>query len=348
MKASGLYDAVQRYRTLSTDRIRSLPIAIIMPHGGCNCRCIMCDIWKGNKDARQLSEADIAGLTGTLKRFRTRQVVMSGGEALLNPAFFSFCDMLRKLGIRITLLSAGLTLQRYAGELTEKTDDLIISLDGDGALHDQIRNIPGAFEKIQKGIAALRSLRPGYKITARTVIQRNNFRRWGAIIDTARALSVDQISFLPADVSSHAFNREMPWGADRQNDILLSKDELPLLRSVIDTLLGDYADLFDRHFIAEAPEKIEDIYHYYAAWHGISDFPYKKCNAPWVSTVIEADGTVRPCFFHASLGNIKEQRLDEILNSNEAIGFRKSLDIGTNPVCVRCVCHLNLHPLDRL
>jgi MoaA/NifB/PqqE/SkfB family radical SAM enzyme len=308
----------------------------------------MCDIWKGNKNARQLSQADIGGLLDTLKRFRTRQVVMSGGEALLNPAFFSFCDMLRKLRIKITLLSAGLTLERHARELTEKTDDLIISLDGDAALHDQIRNIPGAFEKIQKGIGALRSLRPGYKITGRTVIQRNNFREWAAIIAAARVLPLDQISFLPADVSSHAFNRETPWSSSRQKEILLSGEELPLLRSVVDSVLADDANLFDSGFIAESPEKIKDIYHYYAAWHGLSDFPYKKCNAPWVSAVIEADGTVRPCFFHESLGNIKEQRLDDILNSAKAVGFRKSLDVGTDPVCTRCVCHLNLHPLTRL
>ena len=75
-----------------------------------------------------------------------------------------------------------------------------------------------------------------------------------------------------------------------------------------------------------------------------NDFPYKKCNAPWVSTVVEADGTVRPCFFHEPIGNIKEASLDNIINSETAIDFRKSLDVAKNETCLKCVCYLNLRP----
>jgi radical SAM protein with 4Fe4S-binding SPASM domain len=60
--------------------------------------------------------------------------------------------------------------------------------------------------------------------------------------------------------------------------------------------------------------------------------------------VVEADGTVRPCFFHAPLGNIREMPLSDILNSERAIRFRKDLDMDTDPICSRCVCYLNLRP----
>ena len=85
-----IYKTYNRYRTLQTDKISSLPIVILMPHSACNCRCVMCDIWKGNQNLKQLTENDIGALLGTLKKFGTHQVVMSGGEALLNPNFFSF------------------------------------------------------------------------------------------------------------------------------------------------------------------------------------------------------------------------------------------------------------------
>src|SRR4051812_15274409 len=98
-----LYQTYKRYRTLQTDTISSLPIVILMPHSACNCRCSMCDIWKGNHNLKQLEEADVQNLLRSLKRFGTRQVVMSGGEALLHPAFFSLCRMLRKEGIHVTL-----------------------------------------------------------------------------------------------------------------------------------------------------------------------------------------------------------------------------------------------------
>ncbi len=31
--------------------ITSLPILILYPHSRCNCRCVMCDIWKTNDTA---------------------------------------------------------------------------------------------------------------------------------------------------------------------------------------------------------------------------------------------------------------------------------------------------------
>jgi radical SAM protein with 4Fe4S-binding SPASM domain len=74
----------------------------------------------------------------------------------------------------------------------------------------------------------------------------------------------------------------------------------------------------------------------------MGDFPENHCNAPWVSTVIEADGTVRPCFFHRPLGNIHERPLETIINSDEAMAFRRQLDIKTDPICRQCVCTLYL------
>jgi MoaA/NifB/PqqE/SkfB family radical SAM enzyme len=54
---------------------------------------------------------------------------------------------------------------------------------------------------------------------------------------------------------------------------------------------------------------------------------------------------VRPCFFMESMGNIRDTPLNQILNSDEAIAFRKSLDTSGHPTCVKCVCSLNLSPL---
>jgi MoaA/NifB/PqqE/SkfB family radical SAM enzyme len=112
-----LYHTFRRYRTLQTDKISALPVVILMPHSACNCRCVMCDIWKDNKNLKQLTEKDIAGLLGSLKKFGTQQVLMSGGEALLNPNFFSFCEILNRENIKVTLLSTGITLEKHAEQI---------------------------------------------------------------------------------------------------------------------------------------------------------------------------------------------------------------------------------------
>jgi MoaA/NifB/PqqE/SkfB family radical SAM enzyme len=348
MPVQSLYQTYQRYRTLQTDKISALPVVILMPHSACNCRCVMCDIWKDNKNLKQLTEHDIIDLLASLKKLRTQQVVMSGGEALLNTNFFKLCQILKKENIKVSLLTTGLSIKNNAQLILEWVDDLIVSLDGDEAMHDAIRNIPNAFKKLKEGVEYIKALSPNYRITARTVIHRLNYRVWPAIIDEAKAMGIDQVSFLPADISSHAFNRQMAWSEPKQDEILLSKNELPELQSVVDHIITKYTTDFSARYIAESALRIQDIYNYYAAFYELNPFPYKKCNAPWVSTVVEADGSVRPCFFHEVIGNIRDNSLAEIVNSDEAIKFRKTLDMGTNPTCVKCVCTLNLSPTAKL
>lgn len=344
MSAPSLLHTYRRYRTLQTDRITALPIAILMPHSACNCRCVMCDIWKGNHNLRQLTEKDVEGLLGSLRRLGTRQVLLSGGEALLNPKFFELCAILKRESIRITLLSTGLGLSRHAVNILQWVDDVIVSLDGDEQLHDRIRNVPGAFRKLREGIRLLHGGRSDYRVTARTVIHRLNFRHLPAIIGAAEDMGLHQISFLPADVTSEAFNRPSGWDDARQHEILPSREEVPELLELLRQVVSGHPSFFTSRFIAESPEKFLRIGEYYRAIYGETAFPYKRCNAPWVSTVIEADGTVRPCFFLPAHGNIRENGLEAVLNSPEAIEFRRSLDMSLNPTCVRCVCSLYLPP----
>ncbi|MGZ3938530.1 MAG: radical SAM protein [Flavisolibacter sp.] len=313
-----------------------------MPHSACNCRCIMCDIWKGNRNLKQLSEEDIRGLLKSLKTLRTKQVVMSGGEALLNPNFFLLCELLKKEGLSITLLSTGLTIKKNADLILKWTDELIVSLDGDEETHDAIRNIAGAFAKVKEGIRYLKSENPGFRIMARTVIHRLNFRKWGAIIEAAKEIGFDSISFLPADVSSHAFNREMTWSEQRQLEVALNCEELSDFKVVLEDVVEAYANEIKTGFIVESEEKLWRLFTYYCAVQGLCEFPYKKCNAPWVSTVIEADGNVRPCFFHPPMGNIREHSLTEVLNGEVGMKFRRTLEMDENDTCKRCVCYLNL------
>src|ERR1700749_5044488 len=114
MQLQSLSHTYQRYRTLQTDKISALPVVILMPHSACNCRCVMCDIWKDNKNLKQLTEQDVSALLISLKKFGTQQVVMSGGEALLNTNFFKLCEILKKENIKVSLLTTGLSIKNNA------------------------------------------------------------------------------------------------------------------------------------------------------------------------------------------------------------------------------------------
>ena len=348
MKGLFLTDVISRYRTLKTNKIFSLPIVILMPHSRCNCRCVMCDIWKGNNNLQQLNESDIEKLLSSLKTLQTKLVVMSGGEALMHPNFFRLCDILRSYKIKITILSTGLLLKKYAEEIIAKTNGVIVSLDGSQAVHNKIRNIPDAFNKLKEGVRELKNLNIEYRVTARCVVQKANFKDLPNIVDAAKDIGLDQISFLNADVSTDAFNRPNLWEEKKVEEVRLSRDEVAQFKEIIENLINTHSLDFKSGFIAESPEKLQRFYNYYAAFHSLCDFPTVTCNAPWVSAVIEADGSVRPCFFHKIIGNIKNQELVEILNSENTITFRNNLDIKTNSICKKCVCSLNLSPLAKL
>jgi MoaA/NifB/PqqE/SkfB family radical SAM enzyme len=256
MTPASLYNTYQRYKTLHTNVISALPVVILMPHSACNCRCVMCDIWKDNKNLKQLTAADVTDLLASLKKFGTQHVVMSGGEALLNANFFTLCVILKNAGMKVSLLTTGLSIKNNADDLLKWVDDLIVSLDGDEALHDAIRNIPKAFKKLKEGVEYIKSLNPQYKITSRTVIHRLNFQNWQAIINEAKLMGIDQVSFLPADVSSYDFNRQTAWSEPKQHEILIDEKELPELQETIYYIINNNKALFDSGFIAESPLKI--------------------------------------------------------------------------------------------
>ena len=75
MIGQSIYQTYKRYRTLQTHRISALPIVILMPHSACNCKCVMCDIWKGNKNLKQLTRDDIKSLISSLKSLGTKLIV---------------------------------------------------------------------------------------------------------------------------------------------------------------------------------------------------------------------------------------------------------------------------------
>jgi Fe-coproporphyrin III synthase len=332
---------VKRLLTLYSHRIYSLPIVVLMPHSSCNCRCVMCDIWKANSEKRELSLDDLTKHVEAFQKLGVKEIVFSGGEALLHTNLWSLCKLLQALRIKLTLLTTGLLLEKHAENVVQHFDSIIISIDGSSMIHNRIRNIPNAYEKIANGINAIRDLDHDYKITARCVVQRHNFFDFVNTVTSAKKIGINQISFLPADISTQAFNHE-GLSVDRVQEIALSNAEVNELEKIIRDSFITLSSEYKEKFIAENPAKMLRIVQYYRAINGAGDFPRAICNAPWVSAVVESNGDVLPCFFHKPYGNIYDQDFAEVVNSKNAIAFRKNLDLDSDAVCKQCVCSLKL------
>jgi MoaA/NifB/PqqE/SkfB family radical SAM enzyme len=333
---------LKRLLNQATDRLYEMPVLVLMPHSRCNCRCVMCDIWKGNQDKREITTETLEKHLKSFKELNVKRVALSGGEALMHSNLWRFCELLRSAGIKISLLSTGLTLKQHAANIVTHCDDVIVSIDGPPKIHDAIRNIPNAFGKLAEGVKELKTIDQNFRVTGRTVIQKLNYRAFSAIIQAAGDIGLNQISFLGADVSSNAFNRPASWDDGRKAEVALNGEEIIELEKILHHAFSDFRKEFNTRFIAEKPEKLLDIARHYRALLGIAEFPQKKCNAPWVSAVVESNGDVLPCFFHNPYGNLNEKSFESIINGPEAIAFRKHLNVRKDPTCQRCVCSLHL------
>jgi MoaA/NifB/PqqE/SkfB family radical SAM enzyme len=112
-------------------------------------------------------------------------------------------------------------------------------------------------------------------------------------------------------------------------------------RCVIEHVLRTEAEAFASGFVTTGADRLRALPTYYAALNGAASFPTVQCNAPWVSAVIEANGAVRPCFFHDPVGNVRQKPFDAIMREDFP-GFRQVLDVARNDRCRRCVCSIKV------
>jgi Fe-coproporphyrin III synthase len=324
---------------LASHQIHALPVLVVFPHSQCNCRCVMCDIWR-IREAREVTPSDLEEQLASFRELGVRWVVFSGGEPQLNEKWSYLARIVRSAGSRVTLLTAGLLLKSQAEVIADGVDDVIVSLDGPPALHNAIRRIPDAFEQMSEGVKALRQIRPEMPVRARCTVQKANHRALRAVVQSAKEIGLTSASFLAADLTSSAFNRPEGWQPDRVNRVALLPEEVDVLAAEVERLIEDFHADLESGFVVETPGKLRRIVQHFRAYLGHAENVAPRCNAPWVSAVIEASGDVRPCFFHPVLGNIHRQALTEIINNPEALSFRANLDVANNDICKRCVCSL--------
>ena len=319
-----------------SNRTLVLPLVVFSPTSRCNSRCISCDWWKrtGEDD---LTIDEIDRVAEEIARLGTRLVVFSGGEPLLRPEVFEAARLFRARGIALHLLTSGILLERCAERVARHFAKVHVSLDAiDEPLYERVRGV-AALGTVERGIRTLRRIAPGLGITARSTLHRENFRELPRLIDRAKALALDGISFLAADVSSAtAFGRQ---SASDAQPIGLDRQQIAEFALLIEKTIASHHEDFASGFVAESPDKLRGLARHYAAVAGDEPFPAVSCNAPWVSVVIEANGSVRPCFFHDVIGNVRTTPLETIVRRDLA-AFRRSLRVGANPVCQRCVCSL--------
>jgi Fe-coproporphyrin III synthase len=319
--------------------LHRLPLVTLYLTERCNSRCVTCDYWRHGR--ADMTFDSVQRLLPNLAQLETQVVLLSGGEPLLNPEWERIARALRETGLKLWLLTSGLSLAKHARRTVELFDAITVSLDGtDRQTYQTIRGLD-AFDKVCEGIrvTAHHGIAPGVRIT----VQRANFRQLPSFVSLAKQLGARQVSFLAVDVANpHAFGRTE--GVSR--DLALLPEELPEFDQLLRAMERECAADFRSGFIAESPAKLRRILQYFGAIHGMVRYPEVRCNAPEFSAVVGATGALQPCFFisgpaEARLqGNGALDELSSMLNGERMRGLRSSIRTGARPECKTCVCSM--------
>jgi MoaA/NifB/PqqE/SkfB family radical SAM enzyme len=302
---------------------------------------VTCDYWRHGRASMNLES--VTRLLPSLTRLQTQVVLISGGEPLLNPEWAQIAALLKANGLRLWLLTSGLSLGKHASRASQLFDAITVSLDGtDAATYAAIRGL-NAFDTVCAGIRSAAST--GVPVGVRVTVQRANYRQLPQFIQLGRRLGAHHVSFIAVDVANpHAFARVDEFDVD----LALQPPDLPVLEHILCDLERDYAAEFQSGFIAEKPHKLRRIHQYFSAVCGAGAYPPIRCNAPEFSAVISATHQVNPCFFiPGPPGALRQDDLGAALNRDSMIELREAIRTGNRRECKTCVCALWREPGSR-
>ena len=329
-----LLDSFKLERQQRSHHIQVLPVIIVYLNNVCDSRCVTCSIWKNNETLkipaeRQMSNELLKELYENLGSWHPRQILLSGGEPALHPSFAETVHRFRDVAGKVCVITNGLALSSCGSRALEAVSEFYISFDAhDRESYRRIRGVDG-FDRLASTLEVLKSLRKRPKIVARCTLQQANVRHLAEVVDSARAMGFDCISFLGADVSSPAFARDLHGPADAE---AIQPDSQDLLEMTDAIRALDYSG----GFIEGGAERLKGIAQYFRAVRGEAAFPRVHCNAPWMSMVIETTGRMRGCFFQPVIGDFRN------VNGDAALSFRRNLNVSTDTTCARCVCSKTL------
>jgi len=240
----------------------------------CDLRCAMCDL-PTRGDRRK--ELDTDGLRGVLDGMRDLGVLgvgITGGEPLLRADLLDLVRHGTEQGLLMHLNTNGtlVTDEIARGLAAHGAASVNVSLDGpDAETHDRLRGQKGSFDRVLRAAARLCAVpRRSYRVTLVCALGASNGDRTGRLLERARDLGVDSVSFLP--VHDFPANRvAATCGTDAATADLIARSEG-------DPLLDNsraYLDLFARAYRGE-PNPV-------------------PCTAPRTSVVVDCYGEVYPC-----------------------------------------------------
>jgi radical SAM protein with 4Fe4S-binding SPASM domain len=334
----------------------------------CNLRCHTCGQWgdrgflKG-RDLKEFKKQEVSPqryieVFEDLKRHGHKPLLyLWGGEPMLYEGALEVITAATKLGFPTSIATNGTRIAALAERLVEAPLFLMqVSIDGPtAAIHNRARpGVGGAdnFADIQAGLAAVRRLRGNNGsglplIASLTTISRENYRHLADIYEAFRD-KVDLFVFYLA------------WWIDKEG-ARAHEDDFSRRFGFKPTLHRGWVGDWQPDDYRELNRQLEELQERSRSWSAPpvtlippflgeanlrtyytdhrARFGYDRCLSIFQVVEIDSNGDMSPCrdYHDYVVGNIKENTITELWNSEAYKKFRRSLAAdGLMPVCSRC------------
>ena len=296
----------------------------------CDSRCLMCRIWQLQAPEEELSLADLRRFCRSPALRGLVELDLTGGEPFLRRDLPELVEQLLELAptyfprLRTIALATNALrpeqIHRLVGELLARIAGrvelaLVCSLDALGELHDRIRGVPGAYQRVRQTLDRLATYRTGswpFQLGLKTTILPLNWAELPRLQRFAREQHLFQI-LSPVLFTQERF-RNLP------------------LQPQLD-LWPRYQQELSRLY-AQATDQL------YYAWTVLATLRRghrpRSCTAGLDHFFVEGDGTIYPCPLRPEpLGRLQTNTLEEILTSpRRAAAARRT---GRHPTCRLCL-----------
>lgn len=307
-------------------RPRLYPFSVVISVSfRCNSKCRTCDVWRKPNDDMTVEEWDkVFQNLGRTPAYLT----FTGGEPFmrkdLDEMVISAYRHCRPAIVTIPtngLLSKRVTerVARMCEECPKTQIGINLSLDGVGEEHDDIRGVPGNWEKSMETWQALKTIQPRYPnlvLSVHTVISRFNIHRFREIYDGLQFLKPD--SYITEVAEERVELDTVGW------DITPSAEAYAPLAD----FLSEQARSSPSRGVARFTQALRAQYYQLAKRTLGEQRQVIDCYAGWASVHIAPNGDIWSCCIRAEpVGNLRDTdyNLAPIWFGENMAAMRKSI-----------------------
>lgn len=214
-------------------------VVVVRVNTHCSLSCSFCGYSREVAFPRSgMNEATMVKLIGLLDQFRSQShrdvlMVWIGGEPLQWTHWQRMGQMMRERNLPLGISTNGIRLgsKQIREQVLEQVSELTVSIDGLQSHHDQLRRLPGLFERL-KGIVNQIQHSPRRRsvvLRVNTVLTRETIAEFPAFVEEMARWGFDELTFNPLGGNErpefirdhHLRLEDVQWFADRLGNVKL-------------------------------------------------------------------------------------------------------------------------------